>query len=69
MIFSDTHGAKRANTIELSKPETPQQREEREAVENLRDAIQQCEDLGLRTYHAEKLVTGAMLNDGVINLS
>jgi hypothetical protein len=57
------------NLADISKPETPQQREEREAIENLRDAIQQCEDLGLRTYHDEKLVTGAMLTDGVVNLS
>lgn len=51
------------------KPESPEQRKEREAVENLRDAIQQCEEVGLRVFHDKQMITGAVINKEVVELS
>lgn len=38
-----------------------------QAVEKLRDAIQDCEEFGL-VYHGDTVITGAIINDNVIEL-
>lgn len=49
VIFSDTHGAIRATTADISKPKTKQQREEREKLEAAYDLY--CVWVGDRVGH------------------
>lgn len=56
-------------SFEFRKPETPEQKAEREVVENLRDAIQRCEELGLPVYHGDEMIAGATIVDNCVELS
>ena len=48
----------------IAKPLT---RKQVVAIEALREAIQQCERIGLPIYHGKKMITGAMADkDGVV---
>lgn len=48
----------------IAKPLT---RKQVVAIDRLRDAIQDCERVGMPVYHGKKMITGAMADkDGVV---
>ena len=47
----------------------PLSRKQVVAIEQLREAIQACERIGLPIYHGKKMITGAMADKDVVVLS
>ncbi len=47
----------------------PLSRKQVVAIDQLREAIQACERIGLPVYHGKKMITGAMADKDVVVLS